>query len=1558
MKTKPRILPLILIIAVLLAAGILTGALAESYTAGTMRLLRYEGDVEIEDPSGNARFVMENVRFASGESMRTGAGSTASVSLDEGRIVSLDEETRVEFAQSGNSMLLTLTDGTLMLDVAEKLGDDETLEIATSTSVVGIRGTVVFVSVRPDGAADGAGLHELLSTPASGGAMTTLGVLEGTAQFDYRDESGAQKRIMVAAGQKATVVDSDENGLADAAPEQSALTAADITAFMLNEIGRSDELWRRIQKENDSRELISDAYSADGDWLWTGTVTFVAQSASKLYDSQPLTRTGDVLIYGLPAGFSASVRAGGGQTGAGESENPVSTYKIYNAAGEDVTAHFPGIETVSGTLIVDPAPVTVWTDSAEKVYDGQPLTAPETAIRALPAAGGLTPERQNTSFVVSDETGSESLYGVSGSTWVHGTNPITGETREVTLNTGEKLAVYLSDENDQTSIEFRIEAMGEDEIPDEVLRLYADNPDILDRAIADTGWDREKILERIAALPDTGEDMVTRGGVILAASQTDRLMSDLTNVRINVDTDITDYNDRALTNEEAHYTGVYIDDSVVVTAAGSQTDVGQSVNGYTIDWGNADPNNFIVSEELGTLTVTAAPITVTTASDSKVYDGAPLTNSDAFITGLVNGEKATARGTGSITNVGVTENTYQIIWETAQAGNYTIVEERLGELEVTPNASAITFGTRSVSKTYDGTPLTADLEITGLPDGYTGTATVLGSQTDAGTSGTAITDIRILDPSGADVTDSFGGISVSDGTLTVNPAPLTITTGSASKVYDGQPLTSSEISADGFVNGESATLTPTGSLTDAGSAENGYSITWDGAKSENYTVTENTGTLTVEPLSIGVSMGASSADYTGAMYVPTPTVTYQNGTHAGETVAGTRLRATEIEFRYSLFTGDSMNITISGSGKDAGTYDITSSISFSGSASNYTLPDASALNLSVTVQPAPLTITTGSASKVYDGTALTSGEANVSGLAGGDTVTVTPNGSLKNVGAADNTYDIDWGETNPGNYTVSESLGTLEVTANGAEIVFTAPAGEKTYDGTPLNAGQAAVTGLPSGFTFKAPVIGSQKDAGSSTSTVDSYVIYDPDGGEATANFSNISTVSGTLTVVPKQLTVKTGSATKEYDGTPLTNAEVTAEGLIEGETLTMTAIGSVTLVGTADNTPAIEWTGANESNYAVSAVPGTLTVTVSKNPITVTAISFTEVYSGVEMGGFFSITVEGVPAGVDYFADGEVYWKNAGSYTLTPSIMLFDKETGEEVSGSFQEISIVKGTLTVTPAPARVTTGGTSKKYDGTPLMYDDAVITGLVGTDTAAVTATGKITDVGTTENTYSIDWGGTSSANYALTDELGTLEVTTNDVEINFKTGDAEKVYDGKPLSCSDVTVSGLPDGLTWTTSCDVSVTDVTEGTIYVISDYDIFDAKGTSVKSYFTNVVFGAGKLTITRRPLTITTGSAEGNVISTLTCSDCTVEGLAEGESITVTTTGVLPAAQWGPVDNTYTVEWTGAKESNYSVTSVLGTLKHTGILVLVDDHSYEITVPVDDTPPTIIVPVDDESSSP
>ena len=99
------------------------------------------------------------------------------------------------------------------------------------------------------------------------------------------------------------------------------------------------------------------------------------------------------------------------------------------------------------------------------------------------------------------------------------------------------------------------------------------------------------------------------------------------------------------------------------------------------------------------------------------------------------------------------------------------------------------------------------------------------------------------------------------------------------------------------------------------------------------------------------------------------------------------------------------------------------------------------------MEKAPLTIKTGSASKAYDGTPLEGGEATVTGLVNGETITVTTS-SLTEVGTAPNDYTIDWGTVDPAKYSVTENAGTLKV--NPAVLQVTTPNDSKEYDGKPF----------------------------------------------------------------------------------------------------------------------------------------------------------------------------------------------------------------------------------------------------------------------------------------------------------------------------------------------------------------------------------------------------------------------------------------------------------------------------------------------------------------------------
>ena len=58
-------------------------AYAESPEASTMHLLSHEGTVDIFDVSGTSRLVMDQDRFISGESIKTGSDGKAAIAMDD-----------------------------------------------------------------------------------------------------------------------------------------------------------------------------------------------------------------------------------------------------------------------------------------------------------------------------------------------------------------------------------------------------------------------------------------------------------------------------------------------------------------------------------------------------------------------------------------------------------------------------------------------------------------------------------------------------------------------------------------------------------------------------------------------------------------------------------------------------------------------------------------------------------------------------------------------------------------------------------------------------------------------------------------------------------------------------------------------------------------------------------------------------------------------------------------------------------------------------------------------------------------------------------------------------------------------------------------------------------------------------------------------------------------------------------------------------------------------------------------------------------------------------------
>ena len=317
-------------------------------------------------------------------------------------------------------------------------------------------------------------------------------------------------------------------------------------------------------------------------------------------------------------------------------------------------------------------------------------------------------------------------------------------------------------------------------------------------------------------------------------------------------------------------------------------------------------SNYNISKTNSTLKITARPINITAASDSKTYDGTALTKNSATAEatgtdrGLVSGHVMTGcTVTGSQTTYGSSNNV---------PTNATIKTSSSGGTDVTSNY-AITYvnGTLSVSKravtykadnqtwVYDGASHTAGNTATltsgTLPTGHTATITCTGSVGPAVPSSAStktLSSVVIKNSSNTDVSNSFT-ITKQNGTLNITKRPITVTAASDSKTYDGTALTNSGATAQangtnvGLVSGHTMTsCTVSGTQTLAGSKDNVASgaVIKDASSNtvtSNYDITYVKGTLTVNKRNISYTATDESWPYDNSTHNASNTATLTSG---------------------------------------------------------------------------------------------------------------------------------------------------------------------------------------------------------------------------------------------------------------------------------------------------------------------------------------------------------------------------------------------------------------------------------------------------------------------------------------------------------------------------------------------------------------------------------------------------------------------------------------------------------------------------------------------------------
>ena len=221
------------------------------------------------------------------------------------------------------------------------------------------------------------------------------------------------------------------------------------------------------------------------------------------------------------------------------------------------------------------------------------------------------------------------------------------------------------------------------------------------------------------------------------------------------------------------------------------------------------------------------------------------------------------------------------------------------------------------------------------------------------------------------------------GSLTINPRTVTITSGSASKTYDGTPLTKHEstITGEGFVEGQGVNITYTGSQTEVGSSKNTFEYQFkDNTLEKNYTIETVFGTLTVEKRPYIPPVNPPITDkITVEITGNSDSVVYDGAEHSVKdyTVKISDSRYTEKDF---TFSGKAL-----ASGVNAGTYEMgLKADQFKNTNARFTNVEfVIKADGVLTITQRPLTITAGSAEGIAP---VTCDKYTVEGLATGDKV--------------------------------------------------------------------------------------------------------------------------------------------------------------------------------------------------------------------------------------------------------------------------------------------------------------------------------------------------------------------------------------------------------------------------------------------------------------------------------------------------------------------------------------------------------------------------------------------
>ena len=681
-------------------------------------------------------------------------------------------------------------------------------------------------------------------------------------------------------------------------------------------------------------------------------------------------------------------------------------------------------------------------------------------------------------------------------------------------------------------------------------------------------------------------------------------------------------------------------------------------------------------------------------------------------------------------------------------------------------------------------------------------------------------------------------------TLTVSPAPMTVTATGASLTYDGQPhsITVNSIPGDvveyKFAEGN---WTSSLSVVNAGTYEIYYRVSR--ANHETYESAQPVVIVIDKKELVGTVLP------TNLVYGDTLPTTYQvelTGFVDGDdqsVVNGDYIFVPSVQ---DTLTVGQFDVNVDVSGVSADNYFVTVSKGVINVAKKVLTATASDLSIiycdSVTEYPIS-----------YDGFIVGDSIADIDTLPTATSAHTwdSPVGQYEIVvsGGEDDHYTFEYVN---GTLTVERKIVTI--TAKDATIAYGTKLEDVEFEYSLSDFIRDEIT-----VTFTAPEYSTSLDAGN---TVD--LIPYTESENYTYWFAK-----GKLTVAKRNLTVTADDVTVVF-GNTIAKYGVSFDGFAEGEDAEVlderpqastNYVAGVSAVGTYD----MVVSGGQDVNYAFNYVKGTVTVT--KRPMTIKATDMTLVYGE---------TLD--PATLNFSTEDEI----VGAMDLEISVPTF---TEGAIPGTTFDIVVtsdnqnydftfVNGTLTIVKKDATITAGDATIIYGeglGTiTLTYTQA---GILPGDVVTVEL---IVDGYTTSATPGSTFAVKASSNdnrYAFTFVDGTLTVVKKDITV--KANDASVVYG------SDADLSTLTSTITGLVGEDTI--DVTYTTDYVAGQDagKVFDITPHASHDYY-NVTIAKGALTVLKKDATIKIDSVSVTYGDTLPTLTATAEGTVGEDTLAYT----------------------------------------------------------------------------